>query len=443
MFKKALPLSLLGLAEALKVGILADPHMLDAYEPSSSSHHCGRGGTISKTAGPNAPLGRLGCDAPPELIEALMQTFKNKEGTPDFFTLNGDVIGHGISIKDPTEGTSTPEEIVVIKQRIRALHTKMQGYFKKFFPNTPVFITFGNNDSYNHDSAVFQADKKEFYTFIYNLWFKEFPGNQKFDTAENQKTFMDGGYFRADVTSTISVLSYNSMENSADQVVEQIGSERNNAFNWLDSQLGDSSKKFVLMSHIYAGARHKHSTKKGANDLWFVDDEAKYLSIFYKHKNNIAIEIGAHDHWEDVRVIEDPELGVYRNLIVGTGMSCKQGNMPGYSTMQLSSEGVPSNLELTSLDITAVYGQENPALSTVPVYSLKYSDFGITKLTPEAIVSGYATLAKKSFAEQEKFLSSKEGFEASDATLFNEGKALVAGWGLVNEAAGNAQGFFC
>lgn len=131
----------------------------------------------------------------------------------DFVTFNGDVIGHDISVKG--ENVSVDDA----KTRINALHTQIQQMFTKYMPNTPVIVTFGNNDSYDHDSAVSQADKQEFYGLLYKLWFKNHPGNRKFDTPDNYKTFMDGGYFRFDINSNLSVLSYNSMENSIDQDV--------------------------------------------------------------------------------------------------------------------------------------------------------------------------------------------------------------------------------
>jgi hypothetical protein len=104
-----------------------------------------------------------------------------------------------------------------------------------------VFLTFGNNDAYVHDSAIFQEDKQAYYSFLYNLWFQNHPANRRFATPELQRTFMDGGYYRVNFDANVSILAYNSMESSSDQDKTQIGPEKQNAFNWLNSALTDSS----------------------------------------------------------------------------------------------------------------------------------------------------------------------------------------------------------
>jgi len=51
----------------------------------------------------------------------------------------------------------------------------------------------------------------------------------------------------------------NTMEYNTDQDDEEVGPELPAQFEWLKSNLNDTSdRKFLLMSHIYAGARVKH-----------------------------------------------------------------------------------------------------------------------------------------------------------------------------------------
>jgi len=60
---------------------------------------------------------------------------------------------------------------------------------------------------------------------MYKLWFENHPANKKFDTAETKSTFLDGGYYRADVAEEISVLSINTLEYNKDQVASWVGPE--------------------------------------------------------------------------------------------------------------------------------------------------------------------------------------------------------------------------
>lgn len=74
-----------------------------------------------------------------------------------------------------------------------------------------IIPTIGNNDGRFKDEAIDQADKEDYDSLIYDLWFNELPGNSSLDKISIKETIASGSYFRADVTSDISVLSLNSM----------------------------------------------------------------------------------------------------------------------------------------------------------------------------------------------------------------------------------------
>jgi hypothetical protein len=71
--------------------------------------------------------------------------------------------------------------------------------------------TFGNNDARYHDEAIDETDKNDYYNFVYDLWFNKLPGNANLDKASIKQTLIAGGYFRADITPSLSILSMNSM----------------------------------------------------------------------------------------------------------------------------------------------------------------------------------------------------------------------------------------
>ena len=53
--------------------------------------------------------------------------------------------------------------------------------------------------------------KADFYDFVYNLWITEMPGNAALAAdADLKSTFMNGGYYRVDIDSSLSVLILNS-----------------------------------------------------------------------------------------------------------------------------------------------------------------------------------------------------------------------------------------
>ena len=130
-------------------------------------------------------------------------------------------------------------------------------------PNIPIFMTFGNNDCHYHDNAPPTDEKADFYSFIWNLWFVNHPANLPFATESAQQTFMDGGYFRADVSNGVAVLSVNTLEYNLGQNSVWIGPEAENQFQWLESNLNNTedATKFLIITHIYAGGRISHNTK--------------------------------------------------------------------------------------------------------------------------------------------------------------------------------------
>ena len=52
--------------------------------------------------------------------------------------------------------------------------------------------------------------KADFYGFLYDLWFSNWPGNTSLvEDSAIKSTFMDGGYYRVDVNEHLSVLALN------------------------------------------------------------------------------------------------------------------------------------------------------------------------------------------------------------------------------------------
>ena len=47
---------------------------------------------------------------------------------------------------------------------------------EKHFPDTLVLTDIGNNDGY-HSQAVLDSEKSTYYSYLYDLWFTQYPGN--------------------------------------------------------------------------------------------------------------------------------------------------------------------------------------------------------------------------------------------------------------------------
>jgi len=165
----------------------------------------------------------------------------------------------------------------------------------------------------------------------------------------------------------------------------------------------------------------------------------------YAYKDKIILEVGGHDHMEDLRIFNSNSKGPYRNLFIGCAVSPDHEQMPGFNTFAIEGdEMVPRDLRLTTIDLEATYGK-NPAppLSEVPVRHLQFTDYGIDSLTAEALSSSFSKFDSESFQDQLKFLTTKEGFDPADAHEDAEGISLLNSWGLLNNDHTSIASYYC
>jgi hypothetical protein len=90
---------------------------------------------------------------------------------------------------------------------------------------------------------------------------------------------------------------------------------------WIRAQFTSSpSRKFIITNHIYPGAKYLSKGK----DLFISHFNDELFSILYQFRNQIVIEVSAHDHFADVRYHsngDDTNKDFYHNLIVAPGIS--------------------------------------------------------------------------------------------------------------------------
>ena len=98
MFKATILLSLLRVhlaaAKDLTIVSVADFHLNSMYDPDvPSSYFCDKLAGITE-ANINAPLGRLGCDPPEEMVRVILK--KIAILNPDVVLVPGDFVGHWV-----------------------------------------------------------------------------------------------------------------------------------------------------------------------------------------------------------------------------------------------------------------------------------------------------------------------------------------------------------
>ena len=128
---------------------------------------------------------------------------------------------------------------------------------KKHFPDTLVLTALGNNDGY-HSQAIDDNHSEPYYEFLYDLWIEGFAGNAEI-VESTKDTFLSAGYYRADVSDTVSVLVLNNEYFDKDSDDSIYGSEPSEQLDWLEAQLSaaqSEGRKFIIAGHVYAGIRY-------------------------------------------------------------------------------------------------------------------------------------------------------------------------------------------
>jgi hypothetical protein len=122
------------------------------------------------------------------------------------------------------------------------------------FPDKLVLPTIGNNDVIVHDQMPCTDQEAEtYFGELFDIWFEGQP--KEFSKEAARQTFMQGGYYRHDFrNSNDTLLALNSMYfMTENQCQLQRGSAQ---LDWLESQITNSSRKFILSMHVFPGLNY-------------------------------------------------------------------------------------------------------------------------------------------------------------------------------------------
>jgi hypothetical protein len=104
----------------------------------------------------------------------------------------------------------------------------------------------------NHYQAPGNDSHKElFYCDLFEIWFKNVPANRAAMEA-HRSNFMIGGYYRYDLGEGVSVISLNFILINTKNDKGESQSVKNQLA-WLEAQLNDESRRFILEMHIPPG----------------------------------------------------------------------------------------------------------------------------------------------------------------------------------------------
>lgn len=260
----------------LKFFHISDLHVDPEYVKSISTHTYCRNYSDWALADYAAPYGRPGCDAPELLVRDAFRAMKtiSREETPDFIIVTGDMAAHSL-------GTPKGEEVL---QAIDIATDALKETFRK----TYVFPCLGNNDI--PEDYYIPPHPQGWYTAVMNKW-NEFIFCKRcywpFDQPpvvkrEFRKTFITGGYYKAQLAPKLTLLILNTNYFSVWATVQTklFLKTAEGQLEWMRSELQraeDHDGKVIISGHIPPGlASH------GQSPLWFDNYTETYVNLTAK-----------------------------------------------------------------------------------------------------------------------------------------------------------------
>lgn len=262
---------------------ISDVHLDPDYVDTVSKTTFCRNATNYILADYAAPFGRIGCDSPETLVRNTFRAMKNasKVEPPDFIVVTGDMSAHRLG--SPT-GANVLNAITIATDELQ-----------RTFPNTHVFPCLGNNDVPEDYYIPPQPNATEWYEKLMGLWKPSIVCSgcswrfeqPAVDDSEFDATFLDGGYYKARISSKLTLLVLNTIYFSRKASVRNpeflLTAQRQ--MDWMRAELQRADEaedgKVVISGHIPPGI-----DPYSLSNYWFdnyTEMYVRYTATRYPH----------------------------------------------------------------------------------------------------------------------------------------------------------------
>lgn len=299
-------------------------------------------------------LGRYKCDSSQSLIESALSKMTEINPDPEFIIMTGDLIAHFTMNLLKEDGTY---DYNYNKHLLYSSHTKIAELLKKYFPNTQIIPSIGNNDGYLDYTVPSGVDRMEYYTFLHDLWSPM--------CKHISPSFFDGGYYSTSTHKGYRIINLNS--NFFSIKVTGVEAQAITQLNWLGDELNSAKhldEKVILNMHISPGV----STYL-LNYDWHEDYITPFLALLKQHKSVIHYILAGHFHSTTFQLLDNLDLEV----LVHPAISPIFSNNPGFRYYKLDKKSQDySDYFLNLIDPTPKWIKE---YSFQDVFDLKMFDY--------------------------------------------------------------------
>ncbi len=396
------------------------------------------------------------------LISALDAAHKRLPDPP-FILYTGDFMAHDWQ---DTYSRLAPETISVNPTAYQNFTRKALAViaieFQTRFPDTPVFATLGNDDSFCQDYWIQPGG--QFLKTFGSLWAPLL--GDAVELGAFRESFEALGVYAADLPGSPSdrLIVLNSVLWSASYCTDyfrpgainccncqNLGATPGKAqFKWLETQLAQAArqkKRVWLLMHVPPGldsyAEEKASGRSHTAELWTKEFTARFRKLTDGYRDTLRISFAGHTHMDDFRVDRAEDTPVLLHKI-SPAVSPIFGNNPSFQVFQRDDRtGVISNWQTHFIRLSAASTKQMHL-----TWGIEYdarTTYGIERVTARSIAQlflrmkqdprgSHATAYRRYYAVSASTLAEKDLFIYSCAVLnptYAAYRHCLTGHGLV------------
>jgi sphingomyelin phosphodiesterase acid-like 3 len=301
-----------------------------------------------------------GSDTSYVLFDSSLKAMHNHAAGIKFVTVSGDLLTHSFQCKYKTIfPESTPADLRTFAEK--TLNYVMDELYKTF-PNVPVYVALGNNDS---DCGDYRLDAhSEFLAVTGSEVTKNYPASER---QGAQDSFANGGYYSVSLPAPIEnarLLVLNDLfmsSNYATCTGKADPAAADAQLAWLRQQLAEAranKQKIWVMGHIppgvdlYATARRMADICHGQEPTMFLSSE-KMADVLAEFGDVVELAIFAHTHMDEMRLLmadgQNPALQKSVAVKMVSSISPINGNHPSFTIVRID----PSSAALKDYKVFA------------------------------------------------------------------------------------------
>lgn len=340
-----------------------------------------------------------GADTSFTLFDSSLKAMRSHAAGVKFVTVSGDLIAHSFPCKFAV--IFPKPTLADYRAFVEKTLDYVMGELYGAFPNVPVYVAMGNNDT---DCGDYRLDAhSEFLAVTGNEVTKYFPASEHHDAEES---FAAGGYYSVSLPAPI--------ENARLLVLDNIFMSKNYAtcagkpdpsaasaqLVWLRLQLTEArakKQKVWVMGHIppgvdlYSTARKMTDVCGGQEPVMFLSSE-KMADVIAEFGDVVKLAIFAHTHMDEMRILKDdgqtPASSKSVAVKVVSSISPINGNHPSFTVAHIDPSSaalldykvfVASNLTGVNATWTAEYD-----------FARSYHEAKFTSSSVSQLIAGFA-----------------------------------------------------